>query len=304
MVQSINFTVLGRSDIAAELGKKGLVSDMTFYDHSAADIIRTWVVPNEFPNKIQPLFQAIGLGEYIVFDVATLDRFVGEQILALDALDKDRGILLHTFDVDESRLDSLIKGTVVDRYDRVDHNDIRQAIDKFEQITIPGDTEIIVDHALDVKGVGTVVLGKVMSGIVHQYDTLKLYPQDVEILVKSIQMHDAPVTESVCPARVGLAIKGVSSDDIRRGDILSSIPHDIYSEIHLDFEQSRFYKGSLAVNQGYLLSVGLQIRAVKIISVDPLHLSLDRPIVSEHGQRAVLLKPESQIRIVGHGQVC
>ncbi len=295
---------MGRPDIAAELGKKGLASDITFYDHSAADVIRTWLVPNEFPNKIQPLFQAIGLAEYIILDVATLDRSVGEEIIALDMLSKDRGMLLHTFDVDESRLDSLVRDTIVDRYTRVDHKDVRQAINKFEPVTVPGSAEIVIDHALDVKGVGTVILGKVVSGTVHQYDTLRLYPKDVDVLVKSIQMHDAPVTESTSPARVGLAVKGVSSDDIRRGDILSATNHDIYSEVHLDFEQSRFYKGTLSVNQGYLLSVDLQIRAAKITSVSPLHLVLDKPIVSRPNQTAVVLKPESQTRLVGHGRVC
>ena len=61
---------------------------------------------------------------------------------------------------------------------------------------------MVVDHCFDVKGVGTVILGKVINGKVKQYDNLKLYPAGIDVMIKSIQMHDDPVNESVTPARV------------------------------------------------------------------------------------------------------
>ena len=79
-------------------------------------LVRTWVVPNGFPEKIQPLLQAINISEYVIFYVASLDRYTGEQILALDMLKKKDGILSHSYEVDESRLNSMIKGTVLQNY--------------------------------------------------------------------------------------------------------------------------------------------------------------------------------------------
>ena len=49
MVKSINFVVLGKQDIASEFGKKGTESDLTLYDRKESDIIKTWVIPNGFP---------------------------------------------------------------------------------------------------------------------------------------------------------------------------------------------------------------------------------------------------------------
>ena len=61
MVKSANFVVLGDQSIANEFGKKGTSTDITLYDKKESDVIRTWVTPNGFPEKIQPLFHAINL---------------------------------------------------------------------------------------------------------------------------------------------------------------------------------------------------------------------------------------------------
>jgi len=59
LVKSINFVVLGKQDIASDFGKKGTATDLTLYDRKESDIIKTWVTPSGFPDKIQPLFQSI-----------------------------------------------------------------------------------------------------------------------------------------------------------------------------------------------------------------------------------------------------
>ena len=83
MVQSINFVILGKQDLASEFGKKGTETDLTLYDRTESDIIKTWVIPNGFPEKIQPLFQAINLAEYVIFHVDKLDKFTESKLLPL-----------------------------------------------------------------------------------------------------------------------------------------------------------------------------------------------------------------------------
>ena len=305
MVQSINFVVLGKQDIASEFGKKGTESDLTLYDRKESDVIKTWVIPNGFPEKIQPLFQAINLAEYVIFHVDKLDKFTGEQIIALDSLKKEKGILSHTFDVDESKLEMMIKGTVVENYTRVEHDKIKEEMNTLEPITNDDPPELLIDHCFDVKGVGTVILGKVTNGTIKQYDNLKLYPQNIDVLIKSIQMHDDPVTESVCPARVGIAVKGAKPDDVGRGDVICGEDVvDVKTEIELDFKKSPFYKNDIAENQGCLVSIGLQIKAGKFSSVSPLKLTFEKPVVCKKNDIAVILKPESTtIRILGSGKI-
>jgi len=189
-MNSINFVVLGEQTIANDFGKKGTATDLTLYDKKESDVIRTWVVPNGFPEKIQPLLQAINIAEYVIFYVASLDKYVGEQIIALDMLGKKDGIISHSYEVDENRLNSMIKGTVLNNYKKVDSPNIKQELTKFSPISNNGDTQIVIDHCFDVKGVGTVVLGKVLQGTVNQYDKLKHLPSRTEVMIKSIQMHD------------------------------------------------------------------------------------------------------------------
>lgn len=305
MVKSVNFVVLGKQELAADFGKKGTETDLALYDRKESDIIKTWVVPKGFPDKIQPLFQAINLAEYVIFHVDKLDKFTGEQIIALDSLKKEKGILSHTYDVDESRLDSMIRGTVLENYAKVEQDKIKDEVDKLEPLTDDGPPKIVIDHCFDVKGVGTVILGKVTSGKVKQYDNLKLYPAGIDVLIKSIQMHDDPVEEAIFPARVGLAVKGAKPDEVSRGDIICQENGVIIkSEIALDFQKNQFYKGDISENQMCLVNIGLQIKAAKFSSLSPLKLRLDKPAIYNQGDVCVILKPEStSIRILGSGKI-
>jgi len=190
-------------------------------------------------------------------------------------------------------------------YIKVDQDKIKEEMNKLEPITNDAPSEMVIDHCFDVKGVGTVILGKVTNGTVKQYDNLKLYPTGIDVLIKSIQMHDDPVNESICPARVGLAVKGAKPDEVNRGDVISQEGAvDVKTEIDLNFQKSPFYKSDIAENQGCLVSIGLQIKAAKFSSISPLKLTFEKPIVCKKGQVAVILKPESPtIRILGSGVI-
>ncbi|MFB5630983.1 MAG: EF-Tu/IF-2/RF-3 family GTPase [Nitrosopumilaceae archaeon] len=304
-MQSINFVVLGEQTIANDFGKKGTSTDVTLFDKKESDIIRTWVTPSGFPDKIQPLFQAINLAEYVIFYVASLDKFTGEQIIALDMLKKTDGILSHSYEVDENRLFAMIKGTVLEKYKHVNSSDIKQEINKIPPTSKQGKTKIVIDHCFDVKGVGTVVLGKVLQGKLKQYDNLKLFPNGQDVMIKSIQMHDDPVEEATSPARVGLSVKGIKVDEVNRGDYLcEDFSQNIQSELKLDFKQNPFYKNPIAENQMCLVSIGMQIKAAKFKSINPLILEFEKPVVCDKNEICVILKPESTtVRILGSGKI-
>ena len=303
MMESVNFVVLGDQSITSDFGKKGTSTDLTLYDRKESEKIYTWVTPNGFPEKIQPLFQAIALAEYVIFHVSALDKFTGEQILALDALGKKEGILSHSYDVDESRLDLMIKGTVIEGYKKVEQDKIKEELTNFSTAKKDGSTSIVIDHSFDVKGVGTVALGKVISGKITQYDKILHYPSEIEAMVKSIQMHDDDVKESIFPGRVGLSLKNIKHDEITRGDILSNdTAIKTVTEITIDFKQNQFFKETLSENQMCLVNIGLQIKAAKFASISPLKLIFEKPVIIIPGDVCVLLKPESNsVRIIGSG---
>ena len=239
----------------------------------------------------------------MIFHVSALDKFTGEQILALDTLGKKEGILSHSYDVDESRLDLMIKGTVIEGYKKVEQDKIKEELTNFSTAKKDGSTSIVIDHSFDVKGVGTVALGKVISGKITQYDKILHYPSEIEAMVKSIQMHDDDVKESIFPGRVGLSLKNIKHDEITRGDILSNdTTIKTVTEIIIDFKQNQFFKETLSENQMCLVNIGLQIKAAKFASISPLKLIFEKPVIIIPGDVCVLLKPESNsIRIIGSG---
>jgi selenocysteine-specific translation elongation factor len=304
-MKSINYTLLGDESIAKDFGKKGTSTDLTIYDKKESELVKTWTVPTGFPEKIQPLFQAINMGEYVIFYITKLDKFTGEQIVALDVLKKTQGLLCHSYEVDSNKLLTMIKGTVVEQYKLVEITELKKEVDVLQPVSKDGKTKISIDHCFDVKGVGTVILGKVNQGKVKTYDNLKILPKGSDVLIKSIQMHDDPVDEAISPARVGLSVKGITPDDVQRGDMLC-VPDSvkISQEITLDYSQNKFFKGELGENQMFLVNIGLQIRPAKITSLKPMKLSLAKPAVIDKDEICVILKPESQtIRIVGNGAI-
>ena len=126
------------------------------------------------------------------------------------------------------KLKTLIKNTSVSHFKFLDNIDqLKQEISRLESKGCDGPVMIPVDHAFDVKGVGTVGLGVVKQGTVKVYDQLRIMPAGSDIVVKSIQMHDYPVHESKSPARVGLAVKGMTAEQISRGDVLC-LPNSSY----------------------------------------------------------------------------
>lgn len=305
-LDSTNVVFLGSQANAATLGKRSTQTDMTFFSRKDSRMIRTYIVPSGFPDKIQPLFQSINLAEHAIFYVESLDRFTGEQILALDAIQKGSGILCHAPSVDHDTLLRAVQNTIVNRYDIVEPDQIKQAANRLISDSIEGPPAAVVDHAFSVKGAGTIVLGKVISGVISKYDNMRVMPSGLDVMIKSIQMHDDPTTSAPSPARVGLALKGITPDKINRGDILCGAGYDptISDTIRIDFTKTPFYKGGYDTGQMCIINIGLQVVSAKITRTEPLVLSLDRPAVFHADARPVILKPDSQtVRIMGSGTI-
>jgi selenocysteine-specific translation elongation factor len=253
--------------------------------------------------------QAINIAEYAILNVTKIDKYLGEEIIALDAVRFTKGFILHSYEVDEVKLKTLIRSTTISNFKILDNiHQLKQEMSTLAPKGSEGPCIIPIDHAFNVKGIGTVILGVIRQGTVKTYDQLNILPSGKSILVKSIQMHDDPVNESKSPARVGLAIKGVNADEISRGDVLCSPSASnikvTTDAIHAEFIKSPYYKGNVTKNQTYLLSVGVQINPVKIknTNTDPIEIIPEKPLVFFSGQNYALLKPDNLgTRIVAKG---
>ncbi|HEX6646342.1 MAG TPA: EF-Tu/IF-2/RF-3 family GTPase, partial [Nitrososphaeraceae archaeon] len=214
----------------------------------------------------------------------------------------------HSYDIDEQSLNQMIKGTAIENYKKIENLEIlKNEINNLHSNSREGDLLMPIDHSFDVKGVGTVLLGGIKQGGIKVYDKVRILPSNKEALIKSIQMHDDPVDESSSPSRVGLAVKGVSPREIERGDIICSGEDTIKiadAEVLVtDFSKNKYYNGEITDTQTYLLSVGLQIKPVKIlINNSKILLSLEKPIAYYEKQKFLILKPDSKTtRIIAEG---
>src|SRR5215510_13122444 len=113
IMNSLNFVLLGCTEIAKEFGKKGTTSDISIYDRKEGDTIMTWCIPLTYPDKIQSLVVAINIAEYTILNVSRLDKYLGEQIIALDYFSMLEGFILHSETVDDMRLQSVLRNTKI-----------------------------------------------------------------------------------------------------------------------------------------------------------------------------------------------
>jgi len=324
-LNSFNFVLLGDTTIANELGKKGTSSDITIYDRKTNDKIISYCFPNTYPEKLQPLLQSIAMSNYAIINISKLDSFLGEQLIAVDIFGIKNGFIIYGYEIDVEKIRNIIKNTGLSSFQILDSleqlkNRIAEMESKTEteketetDLEVKGDESlqppkacIVVDHVFDVKGVGTVVLGTVKQGEIKTYDELVLSPSSKTVVIKSIQMHDDPVNISKKNSRVGLAIKGASAKDISRGDVITSpgFAKIAAADFQLRFIKNPYFKEEISETQNYMMSVGLQIRTVKI-KVMPdsiLSISFEKPLAFVKKDLCILFKPDSKgMRIMGHG---
>ena len=73
------------------------------------------------------------------------------------------------------------------------------------------------------KDMGTIVVGKVESGLLRAHDTLLMMPNRTEVEVSAIYNEmDSEVTEALCGDNVRIRLRGVDDEDLSPGFVLTS----------------------------------------------------------------------------------
>ncbi len=92
-----------------------------------------------------------------------------------------------------------------------------------------------VDRSFTIKGAGTVVTGTLWSGQVRVGDEVEILPAGTKTRVRSIQVHGQSVDAAGSGHRTALNLNGVSTDEVRPGDMLAA-PGTIRPSDHFDVE--------------------------------------------------------------------
>lgn len=81
-------------------------------------------------------------------------------------------------------------------------------------------------HLSKLKGIGTVPVGRVETGIIKPGMVVTFAPPNITTEVKSVEMHHESLPEALPGDNVGFNVKNVSVKEIRRGNVCGDSKND------------------------------------------------------------------------------
>ena len=318
-MSNLTVAIIAPPDYAKDLGKKGTISDITFYNLKKGEATVTFIEPTRYPEKLSSLFYAVSLSDRVVLVVDEINATFGECVLMLQCSGKSKGYLILKNYISLDQITPLIKGTVLEHYEMLEE-DIVGLREKMLDISVKqtahqkthdaaGKGVVPVDAHFNVKGVGVVVLGFVAQGSIKKHDTLRVLPSEKTAQIRSIQKHDDDAETAITGDRVGLALKNIESEDLDRGFVLTNDPAIKYATtVSGKAQLVKYWPAPL--KEGMVLYAGhwmqfLPTRLEKIIvegdwRMPTLTLTMEKALVYPLGARVVLHYLEGgKLRVVG-----
>jgi selenocysteine-specific translation elongation factor len=293
-------------ELGRELGKKGTESDIAMFNRKTEQYIFTFLSP--VVDKLATKSQIMPNIDAALLSIQKITPEVGETILMLDSFGISQGIVIVPPYTDLNQIKSLIKGTSLASF-LIKERDCSNILGFLNEITpqrkLTDPPMVMVDHSFSVKGVGEVVLGFVKKGILRKHDSLLLLPVNKEVVVRSIQIQDKEVESAEAGSRVGLAIKGASAEEMKRGSLLCpATSATLTSTISLSFIHNRFYTEH--IKEGlFHVTVGMQTVPVNVTNVHngSLTLESEKPLVYTPNDTFLLMNLNAKkLHIIGHGK--
>ncbi len=314
---SLNVGLLGTDAeflrlLGSTVGKKGTESDLRFWNKKERDIALTAIAPIPYPDRVVPMLQVAALCDYPVLVASALDAAFGEMVIALSAMGKKGLVVLYDLSIAD-RVHAVVRdrlrGWVTMEWSGDDST--RRFRELLPGVLVPRDAggpcSVLLDHAFDVRGVGTVALGFVRRGTLRVHDELSLLPLDRTVSVRSIQRFDEDQTEAPAGSRVGVTLRDVEAHEIERGAVLTA-DASIVARPVLElrpFVRNEFAKDPVvAGSRGFYLVLGTCVRPVVVNETDgSLWVTADRAVPAIPGELGflVVLRGSGSLRILGQG---
>jgi selenocysteine-specific translation elongation factor len=313
---NLTVAVLGASEYANNLGKKGTVSDVTLYNLKKGEDTVTFIVPTRYPERLAPLFYAVAMAEKAIVVVDELNSTLGECLVMLQCARVTSGYFILRNYIPQEKILPLINGTCLEQFDFAEDNPqmlkerlLMEAAQKLNCEAEDAFGTVPVDHAFSVKGVGTVVLGLVAKGAIKKHDALKILPGTKTVQLRSIQKHDDDFDLASAGDRVGLALKNVEVKDVERGTVLTTDPA-VKASKTLETRATLVKYWQTPLKNGMVLHLGywMQFLNCKVEAAadngdwrkPTLTLALEKEIVHYPGDEAVLTYLENgKLRVAG-----
>ncbi len=292
--------------LGKELGKKGTESDILMFNRKTDDCIYTFMSPLE--DKLTTKTQIISTVDAAIINCEQITPELGETILLLDSAEIKEGILIIPEYTDTTQLTNMIKDTSLKNF-AIIHRNITKIIEILEKINpernLSSPAIVTTDHSFSVKGVGEVILGFVKQGTINTHDTMILLPVNKEVIIRSIQMQDKDFDSATAGCRVGLAIKGATAEEMKRGTIFSELEGaKTDRKFTLNFTKNRFYK---EVKKGtFHATIGMQSIPINIIEIagNTIIIETEKPVGYTKNDKFILLDLNAKkLHHIGKGKI-
>ncbi|MDR1690502.1 MAG: translation elongation factor 1 alpha-related protein [Candidatus Methanoplasma sp.] len=312
---NLNVAVLGAKDLADKIGKKGTITDVTFFEVKRGNDSVTLVEPSKYPEKMSSLFYSLGMSEFVILVADKIDSFLGESILMADLFKIGKGWIILRNYIQKEQLAPLIAGTSLEGYEYIDEDHVKMREELLDmaqkEARKAGDGtcgSCPVDSHFNVKGVGTVVLGSVIDGHFRKHDKMQVFPIKREVVLKSIQKHDIDADNGVKGDHVGLALRGIESDELDRGYVLTTDPSiKMTRKTSGKAEIVKYWPSPL--KEGMVLHVGhwMQMVPCRITAAEGedfrnpmLSMEFESDVIHKPGDTAIMMYLEGgKLRVVG-----
>ena len=191
-----------------------------------------------------------------------------------------------------------------------------KAMDTIVQPSKPTDLPLRwpVQDVYTITGIGTVPVGRVETGIITPETKIHFMPSDKVGEVKSIEMHHEQIPRAEPGDNVGVNIRGIAKNEIRRGDVAGpvdgppSVPKTFTAQIAVLNHPSVLTEGYTPVFHTHTAQVACTIEEI-MVKLDPKDGSVleerteEKPILLRTGDAArVKIRPTKPMVIEKHAE--
>ncbi|MBC7259495.1 MAG: selenocysteine-specific translation elongation factor [Chloroflexi bacterium] len=173
-----------------------------------------------------------------------------------------------------------------------------------------GRPRLPVDRVFSIAGFGTVVTGTLTDGSLRVGQEVEIQPQALKARVRGLQSHKQKVDVAMPGSRVAVNLSGVNTDQIKRGDVVTS-PGWLRPTVLADVRLKSLDDAPRALRHGQEVEffcgaaeVMAKVRLLESDTLAPGHegwaqLALSRAVPLVKGDRFVIRQPSPSLTIGG-----
>jgi len=306
-----------KSTFLSSIGKKSETEGIVVYQRNEGGKKYSFLDDATFPDKIQGYSRIASISDYALYMYPQEAKLVpsdGELAVLLDSFGLEGRVELMDSSIPDFSgiLSASFKGLKLSSYE-IEQRDSKSSLIDLSRVVIrsnyPAESTLIyIDRAFNVKGVGLVVLGFVLSGTISIHDKLRLLPSESGKVaeVKGIQVSDEDQEAAGRGIRVGLSLKNVELKDFAKVSWMDDGSIRTSTDTEFEFNQSKYYKQSTVDRDLHLEANGefLVSRIVQGNSPTSRIAKLGSAIPVWDGMPVCVMDLNSKpLRIVGGGRV-